>query len=356
MKKTLLNEWHRFNDGHMIEFAGWEMPVQYEAGLKQEHLNTRENAGLFDVSHMGQFGFVGPDALNCLEFLCPTDLSGLEANQAAYSFFANSSGGVVDDLIVYCIKPSEKYFVCVNAANEKNVESHLLENTKKFNVEVKNESSLWGQIALQGPKAANMLKEIVPESAQVNRFGFVKFSYKGADALAARTGYTGEDGFEIFLAQEKLVELWKELFGLGATPVGLGARDTLRLEAAMNLYGNEMNHQSNPYEARLGWCIHLNKGDFLGRAALEKLKEETANRLVGLRVLGRAIPRTGYKVFAGEDEVGIVTSGTFSPSFDYPIGMVRLRKDLAKVGSKLDVQVRARKMEAEVVSLPFYRR
>ncbi len=355
MKKTVLNEWHKTNGGKLVSFAGWDMPVQYASGLRAEHEATRSNFGLFDVSHMGEFRFKGPEALKAVNYFCPTEVSKLKKGESCYTFFANEKGGVVDDLLVYCFEENTNYLICVNASNTDKIGEHIKTYNKNFNVEVINECEDWGQIAVQGPKAIEKVEELIPGVKNLNKFSFGEFKFSDASLVVARTGYTGEDGFEIFTPTNKTKELWKALVELGGEPCGLGARDTLRLEAALNLYGNELNDDCNPYERRLGWTINLSGDDFIGKSAIEALKLKATHKLVGLMSLDRAIPRAGYKVCSNEVEIGYITSGTLSPSLNKPIGIAWVDKEHAKEGDSVQINIRGKLVDAEVVKLPFYK-
>jgi len=352
LKQTSLTKWHKSNDARMVDYAGWEMPVQY-VGLKEEHLFTRNEASLFDVSHMGEITFRGKDALNALSHLVPTDIDSLEVGKAQYSFFTNESGGVVDDLILYCIEKDQEYLVCVNASNTDKAFSHVQKYTKDFDVEVINESGNWSQIALQGPRALDMCESVFSGTKGLVPFSFL--SSKGC--IVAYTGYTGEAGVEVFVPNEKALELWEQFLELGAKPCGLAARDSLRLEAALNLYGNELSEDSNPFERRMGWTISKAKTGYVGQVALWALKDKASRALKGLKSLDRAIPRAGYEVLSLEGEViGKVTSGTLSPVLNYPIAMVWIDKKSVEREKKVQVKVRGKLVDSEIISLPFIKK
>lgn len=356
-RKTPLNKWHHENGGKMVNYAGWDMPVQYSKGLKEEHLFTRNKASVFDVSHMGEFRFKGPEALKALNFFSPTNLSELKEGESCYSFFPNENGGVVDDLLIYCFEESRDYLICVNAANTQKIADHLGKYSGDFDVEIVDECDLWGQVAIQGPEAVKITEAYVEGVSNLKRFGFGSFKTKGGfEVCVARTGYTGEDGFEIFVAPENTEKLWTAFLEMGAEPCGLGARDTLRLEAALNLYGNELDESCNPYERRLGWTIDLNKGDFLGKPALEAFKATANRRLIGLKVEDRAIPRAGYDVLKDGEKVGLVTSGTLSPFLGYPIAMAWIDKNALEGENRLEIQIRKKQVVAEVTKLPFLKK
>lgn len=300
VKSTPLKEEHEKLGAKMVEFAGWYMPVQYE-GLKQEHLNVRENVGLFDVSHMGEIRLKGPKALETLEWLTSNQVSKLKEGEAQYSLLTNEHGGVVDDLIIYCFQPNEDYLLCVNAANiEKDYQWILNHN---LGADVVNESDSWGQIAVQGPKSLTLLKRIFGDVIDtIPYFQFKQVMHRDSPCILARTGYTGEVGFEIFVRPQVARKLWVELMELGGDlsvkPIGLGARDTLRTEMKYSLYGHEIDDHSNPYEAGLGWVVKPQDKDFLGKAEMVKVKEQGLKRkLIGFKVLDKGIARQGYKLF-----------------------------------------------------------
>lgn len=352
-KKTPLNKWHHENGGKMVNYAGWDMPVQYQNGLVSEHKFTRKKASLFDVSHMGEFRFVGSEALKALDFLSPTDIEKLEEGESCYSFFPNEQGGVVDDLLVYCFKKQKDYLICVNASNAEKIGEHIKKYASDFDVQIVDECAMWGQVAIQGPEAIAIASKIIPGVDQLGRFKFASFDYGDSSVIVARTGYTGEDGFEIFVSPDQTEELWTDLLSKGAEPCGLAARDTLRLEAALNLYGNELSEDCNPFERRMAWTVDFNKPEFMAKDRLLELKEKASRKLVGLKVLERAIPRAGYEVLDGDQVVGVVTSGTMSPSLSEPIAMVWIDKKSGGSDKKLKVQIRKKQVEAQVTPLPF---
>lgn len=352
-KKTPLNKWHHENGGKMVNYAGWDMPVQYQKGLAAEHRCTREKASLFDVSHMGEFRFVGADAFKALNYLSPTNIENLEEGESCYSFFPNEEGGVVDDLLIYCFKKNKDYLICVNASNAEKIGEHLKKHTTQFDVQIVNECAAWGQIAVQGPKAIEMTQKILPGVESLKRFAFASFEFEDETVWVARTGYTGEDGFEVFVSPDQTESLWKALLDQGAEPCGLGARDSLRLEASLNLYGNELSEDCNPFERRMAWTVDFNKPDFLAKNQLVDLKEKASRKLVGLKVLDRAIPRAGYEVLEGDQVVGMVTSGTMSPTLSEPIAMVWIDKKSAGSDKLLKVQIRKKQVDAQIVPLPF---
>jgi len=352
-RKTPLNKWHHENGGKMVNYAGWDMPVQYQNGLVSEHEFTRKKASLFDVSHMGEFRFVGAEALKALDYLSPSNVEKLEEGESCYSFFPNEQGGVVDDLLIYCFKKQKDYLICVNASNAEKIGDHIKKYAADFDVQIVDECEMWGQVAVQGPEAIAMAAKLIPGVDALGRFKFGSFDYKDSSVVVARTGYTGEDGFEIFVSPDQTEELWLDLLAGGAEPCGLGARDTLRLEAALNLYGNELSDDCNPFERRMAWTVDFSKPNFMAKDLLVEMKEKATKKLVGLKVLERAIPRAGYEVLDGEDVVGVVTSGTMSPSLSEPIAMVWIDKKSAGSDKKLKVQIRKKQVEAQITPLPF---
>lgn len=341
----------------MVDFAGWYMPVEYR-GLRQEHLNTRANIGLFDVSHMGEIRVKGPKALATLQWLTSNDVSKLGLGQAQYSLLPNEQGGLVDDIIVYCVKPGEDYLVCVNASNTDKDFAWFQKHNQ--GAELENESDAWGQIAVQGPKAMILTARIFGDRTKdIAPFHFAEMDFKGSKCLVARTGYTGEDGVEVFVPAMQTAALWRELLAQGkdlqAEPVGLGARDTLRTEMKYSLYGHEIDDQSNPYAAGLGWVVKPDAKDFVGKAAmLDQKKQGLPRKLVGFLMTERGIPRAGYSLFSFDNqEIGKVTSGTVSPSLNDNIGIGYVDQKYSEVGNQIFVDIRGRKVQARVVKTPF---
>jgi aminomethyltransferase len=365
MKHTPLYNEHVKLKAKMVEFGGWKMPVLYTSVI-DEHLAVRKNAGIFDVSHMGEFEFKGKDALECVQYLTTNDISKTNDNQAVYSLLCNEHGTLVDDIIVYKFNNEHILFV-VNASNiDKDwawVTSH-----KKGNVELKNRSDDFALIAIQGPKAAEILQKI--SSAKISDIKTFHMAMSTVaeepNCLLARTGYTGEDGFEIFSRPNAASKIWTTLLEtgipLGLKPAGLGARDTLRLEMKYSLYGHEINDKTNPLEAGLGWVVKLAKPDFIGKSAIEKVKAEGIKRkCIGFQLIDPGIPREGYKIYLNDErrtvnnELGFVTSGTMSPSLSKPIGTGYVPVDYSKIGSKFFVDIRGKLRLAEVVETPFYK-
>ena len=361
LKLTPLYEVHRALGARMVPFAGWEMPVQY-ASIIDEHRTVRTAVGLFDLSHMGELLVSGPDALSFLRYCVISDPGSLAPGQAQYSMLCARDGGVIDDLIVYRIH--EGFLVVCNAANRDADVAHLRELLAPggFNAALEERSDGTGLVAPQGPRAAELLKTLT--SADIEGLGYYHATsgeVAGIECLIARTGYTGEDGFELFCLASDTKALWEvvsaagEPFGLKAC--GLGSRDTLRLEAGMPLYGNELDRDHDPYEANMGWAVKLAKGEFVGRSALSRIRERGARRrLVGLVMRDNAVARHGYPVRVEGGKTGVVTSGTASPTLNQKIAMAYLPADAAEIGAEVEVVVRDRPYRAEQVKLPFYRR
>lgn len=349
----------------MIPFAGWLMPVQY-SGILDEHRAVRNAAGLFDLGHMGQVRVTGPDALAFLQYTTTNDVSLLEPGDAQYSLLPNPQGGVIDDIIVYRLPDEPGYFVVINAANRDKDVDWLQQHQAlrdDLNVKVEDISDTLGMIAIQGPRAESIVQGLssVP-LGDLAAFRCRRADIAGIPVLLARTGYTGEDGFEFYVPQARTGELWDTLMAAGQSdglvPVGLGARDTLRLEARMPLYGNELADDINPYEAGLGWAVKLGKGDFIGREAIAAAKADGPGRkTVGFRLLERAgSARHGYPVQRDGRPVGVVTSGAHSPTLGAEIGLALVESSCAGVGQPIQVVIRGRPVAAEQVKLPFYRR
>jgi aminomethyltransferase len=360
LKKTPLNAAHRRAGAKMVEFAGWEMPVQYR-GVIEEHLAVRSKAGLFDVSHMGEIEVRGADALEFCQRLTANDLARLQLYQAQYSLLLNDHGGVVDDVIIYRVKP-EAYFICVNASNIDKDFAWLVSHKGGGDVEVENQSAMYAQLALQGPAAEAILQPLTTQSlAAINSFQFQFADVAAIRCMVARTGYTGERGFELYCHVEEAESLWDALMEggepHGLVAVGLGARDTLRLEKAYPLYGHELDDSTTPLEAGLEWVLKLTKPTFLGRERLLAQKQQGLMRkLVGLEAIEPGIPRDGYSVFKDEVKIGVVTSGTKSPSLGRAIALAYVAGAEAYIDNRVEVEIRGRKIATKTVPLPFYRR
>jgi aminomethyltransferase len=366
LKQTALTERHKALGARMVPFAGWEMPVQYE-GILAEHAAVRERAGLFDLGHMGQVGITGPDALEFLQYTTTNDVSSLEPGEAKYGLLPNDDGGVVDDIIVYRNPPGQDgYMVCINAANiEKDVArwQELAARRSDLNVSVTDLSPSLGMIAIQGPRAVEIVKQVTTDPVEeIGPFSWRNATVAGVEASVARTGYTGEDGYEFYAPQDQIGAIWDALMTagepFGIAPVGLGARDTLRLEARMPLYGQELSDTISPYEAGLGWAVSLTKGEFVGREQMAAVKDRGApRRTVGFVTMGRSgAPRTHCEVQVDGRTVGEVTSGTFSPTLQQNIGLALVDRDVAGIGKPLQIIVRGKPVEAVQVKVPFYKR
>ncbi len=352
---------HRALGVKLTTFGGWEMPLQY-GGILEEHRAVRERAGLFDLSHMGELFVEGPEAGEALATALVSEPPRLAIGRAQYSMICAPNGGILDDLIVYRLA-EERFLVVANAGNAPLVSDLLAQRIEPFRAILDDRSLATALCAIQGPRSLEILAPLTDLVLDAIRYyGIAEGQVAGIDALVARTGYTGEDGFEIFVDTARAGELWDALWQAGQAhglaPVGLGARDTLRLEAGMPLYGNELDPTVNPYEAGLGRVVRLDQpANFVGRDALRKVAEAgPARRLVGLAMTGRGIARHGYPVYAAERATGTVTSGTLSPSLGRAIAMAYVAPGDAEPGTILDVEIRAARVAAEVVPLPFYRR
>jgi len=355
MKKTSLYEMHKKYGGKLIEFSGWELPLEY-SGLKEEHMAVRESAGLFDVSHMGEVVVKGEETTAFIDYLVTNDVKVMEDKQVIYTFMCNESGGVVDDLLVYRFS-DEKILLVVNAGNsEKNLE-WIREKAGKFKVELEDISKGVSQLAIQGPEAERVLQKVV--STELSGIGFFRFEDEvevaGVKCLISRTGYTGEDGFEIYTSNEGAPVVWESLLeGGGVVPAGLGARDTLRFEAGLPLYGNELGEDISPLEAGFGFFVKTDRGDFVGRDALvEEKNKGIQKKTVGFRLRERGIARHGYRVYSGNREIGWVTTGYQLPGNKESVGLALIEAEYAKQGSEIEVQIRKKQVKAEIISKKF---
>lgn len=360
LKRTPLYEAHVSIGARMVEFAGWQMPVQY-AGHIQEHMAVREAAGLFDVSHMGEIEVRGAGALALVQRISTNDASKLQDNQVQYSTMTNEAGGVIDDLLVYRLN-ADYFLLVVNAGGSEPDFEWIKEHARELSVEVHNTSSAFALLALQGPRAERILQHLTDRMLdRIPYYWSQRVLVDGVDCRVSRTGYTGEDGFEILCDAADARHLWNRLLVTGGDqgliPCGLAARNTLRLEAAYRLYGHDMDQTTTPLEAGLGWVVKLAKGDFIGRDALLKQKEEGLKRtLAGFEVLDRAPARDGYPVVIGDKQVGVVSSGSPAPFLKKNIGLAYLPTEHAAVGTELFVVIRGRNVPARVVDMPFYKR
>ena len=360
MKRTRFYECHRKLGARVIEFFGWEMPVEYR-GIIEEHLAVRRQAGLFDVSHMGEIIVSGRDALAFVQYLTPNDAGRLAVNQVQYTALTTPQGTFVDDMLVYCLAP-DRYLLVVNAANADKDYSWIVDHQASFDVVVENASDRYSQLALQGPRAVDILQPLTDvQLAEMKPFWSAAGNVAGVDALVSRTGYTGEDGFEIYTVSPEPAVIWEEILAggqnSGILPIGLGARDTLRLEAKLMLYGNDIDETTTVLEADLKWIIKFKKGDFLGRDILARQLEEGIRRkIVGFELKERGIPRPHYPVYVQGLKAGEVTSGTFSPFLKKSIGLTYLPVEHAEIGTEIEVGIRDKLVKATAVATPFYKR
>jgi aminomethyltransferase len=343
------------------EFGGWEMPVQF-SGITTEHEAVRNTAGMFDISHMGKFTLQAKNLVSQLQNLVPSDLARLHLGQAQYTVLLNPEAGIIDDIIFYyqgeTTSGEQRGVIIVNAATTNKDKTWLLQNLDTNEINFQDLSPEKVLIAVQGPKAVEILQSLVEaDLTPIKAFGHLEATLLGKPAFLARTGYTGEDGFEVMVDPEIGVQLWENLVKLGVQPCGLGARDTLRLEAAMALYGQDIDDNTTPLEAGLGWLVHLDtKGEFIGRSVLEQQKTAgVKRRLVGLQMQGRNIARHGYPILSAGKVVGEVTSGTLSPTLGYPVALAYVPTELATIGQQLDVEIRGKTYPGVVVKRPFYR-
>lgn len=364
LKKTPLNSVHREMGGRMVDFGGWDMPVQYPAGTVEEHLRTRTRSGLFDVSHMGEIDVRGSDAIAFVNQITSNDASKLVDGQAQYSTLTTPKGTVVDDLLVYRFA-ADHLLLVVNASTTEKDWDWIKSHHEGQSVELRNVSTDYCQIALQGPDALAILQPLTPTSlADIKYYHFTEGSVDGVASIISRTGYTGEDGFEVYANSESAEKLWKKLldagnFGApeGVLPCGLAARNTLRLEAGMALYGNELDETTTLLEANLGWICKLDKAEFVGKETLAAQKlEGIKRRLVGFEMTERGIARDHQEVLIDGKQVGQVTSGSPAPYLKKNIGFAYVPVEFANVGQKLQVDVRGRLVEAQIVKTPFYKR
>ncbi len=359
LSRTPLNAVHRECCARMVDFGGWDMPVQY-SGIVDEHNTVRTAVGLFDVSHMGEIEVRGPEAIRLVDYVTTNAASRLALGQIQYSGLLYDHGGFVDDILVHKVA-DDSYFLCVNASNQQKDFEHICANNT-FDCEVDFASPRYAQLAIQGPKAIEVASKLTASNlAAVRYYWFVDGEFAGVTARMARTGYTGEDGFEVYIAPEHAVMVWKAIMDAGESfgikPCGLGARNTLRLEAAMSLYGHEIGPSITPFDAGLGWIVKMDKGDFIGRSALAKQREKGLTRaLAGFEMQGRGIARDGYEVTLDGAPTGWVTSGSPAPTLNRNIGLCLLPADRAKVGEKIGILIRNQTVEAVVVPTPFYKR
>ncbi len=359
-KRTILHDWHIENNARMIEFAGWDMPVCYSS-ITEEHAAVRTRAGLFDLSHMGRLRISGNDAVGFLQYITTNDVESLPVGGVQYSLLCNKQGGVIDDITLY--RADDYFMMVVNASNSDIVLSWLNQHRVQFGeVRVEDISMSLGMTALQGPRAESILQKVVDEDiSSIKYYHFIFSHIENVRVVLSRTGYTGEDGFELYLSSVSIPNLWNRLLETGSdeevVPVGLGARDTLRLEACFPLYGNELNNFTTPLEAGLGKFVKLEKDDFLGKKALlHSTTTEFARRLVAIEMLGKAVPRKDCPVAIEETPLGKITSGAFSPTLQKGIAMGYLPHYKSMPGTNVDVIIRDAPHPAEIVKKPFYNR
>ncbi len=358
IQKTALYDYHKSLGAKFVPFAGYDMPVQYSSGIVEEHRSTRSNAGLFDVSHMGQLLIEGNEDLSIeLEKIIPTDLKKIKLNQSKYSFLTNEEGGIYDDLII--TKVEKGFSIILNAAC-KNNDFKIIKNSigNKFKLTLYKNLSL---IALQGPSSSKILEKVINGISSLKFMNGNKFSYNGKNIYVTRSGYTGEDGFEISIPNELVENFAKKLISQGVKPIGLGARDTLRLEAGLCLYGHDIDESTSPIEANLKWAISKRRreeGGFVGYSKIKSDMNGSLSRLrVGVKPEGKIIAREGVKIFSKDnEEIGSVTSGTYGPSVNGPIAMGYVKLNFSKLGTKVFLEVRGKRHEAKVSELPFYKK
>jgi aminomethyltransferase len=362
LKKTHLYDYHKEN-GNIVDFGGFAMPVWY-TGIKEEHNAVRESCGVFDTSHMGRTWINGEDAERYLNYVVTNDVSTLEPNGGMYTVMCRPTGGIVDDLILYKFS-SEKFLFVYNASNRDKDFNWLKKNTKGFDIKLENASNKMAMIAVQGPKAQETLSELTEKNLdEIDRFQIAEANISGYDIFVARTGYTGEDGFELYIPDtpvedpEKAMKIWNDLLERGAAPCGLGSRDTLRLEAGLWLYGNDIDESTNPIEAGLSWTVKLDKpGYFVGQRAIQEIKDNgIERRLIGMKMEERGIPRHGYPIYNNEEEeIGVVTSGALSPTLGIGIAMGYVEPDYSKRGTEVYIKIHEKLRKGKVVKYrPFY--
>ncbi len=354
--RTPLHDWHATHGGRMVDFAGWDMPVQYTS-ITEEHQAVRNAAGLFDISHMGRLTFTGTDALDLIQHVFTNNAATLKEGQVRYGLVCNEQGGIRDDVLVYRW-PTYGYAMVVNASNRDKIVAWLAEHKGSRQVMIEDRTLDSAMIAVQGPGALELCRGVTPfDASQLAYYYSAHTTYRGQECVVSRTGYTGEDGVEYMVPAAAGAALWEALIGRGARACGLGARDTLRLEAAMPLYGHELGEEIDPLQAGLGWAVKLDKGDFIGRDALLRRRDDPTLRVrVGLEMAGKRIAREGSILSRDGKEIGRVASGTFAPTVAKAIAMAYVARGCAEPGTTLDVDVRGKSEAARVVPLPFYKR
>jgi aminomethyltransferase len=358
MKKTALYDVHVASGGKMVEFAGFMMPIQYK-GIKAEHIAVRESCGMFDVSHMGEIQIAGKDAMKTVQRYTTNDISSMNVGEIKYSPMCNENGGVVDDLLVYKMA-DEKYLLVVNASNIEKDYKFMCDNNI-LNAEITNLSDTISQIAIQGPKSEEITRKVLGNNLPQKYYSFITADIDGNNCIISRTGYTGEDGFEVYCPNEIAVKIWNDLIEAGGDdvmPCGLGCRDTLRFEASMPLYGHEMTEEITPVEAALKYFIKIEDGnDFIGRDVIEKqITDGITRRRCGIEILDRGIAREGAEVYYGDKKVGFVTSGTKTFTVGKTLAMALVERPYNKRDTELTIVVRGKKLASKVVRTPFYKR
>jgi aminomethyltransferase len=359
MLKTAVHDWHVNNHGRMVDFAGWSMPVQYST-ITDEHTAVRSAAGLFDIGHMGRLRFTGNDACSFLDYVVTNDVTRLKPGDIRYALVTNQSGGILDDVLVY--RFDDCYMLVVNASNREKIIGWLTQHSGKFEVEIEDQTLSHFMLALQGPKAIDILSGLVDIGLATMKYYSGHYTnINGVAGIVTRTGYTGEDGFEVIVPAVTAAELWRDLIDAGQShglkPAGLGCRDTLRLESGMPLYGHEMNESTDPFTAGLSFGVKLKAGDFIGKEALIKTSQRDDLKVrVGLQLDGRRIAREDIEVYRGKQLAGHVTSGTFSPTLQKSIAMAYVDNNCSAVGTEFNVNIRGNEYPAKVVALPFYKR
>ena len=353
--RTPLYDWHVAHGARMVEFGGWAMPVQYTS-IVEEHTAVRTAAGLFDISHMGRLSFGGPDALDLIQWLVTNNVATMKDMQVRYALVCNANGGVRDDVLVY--RWPYGWAMVVNASNREKIVAWLNEHKGSRNVQIMDQTLTTCMVAVQGPKAVELCRGMFAgDAGQLAYYHAMPTQYRGKNCVVSRIGYTGEDGMEIMTGAGQTVELWEDLLARGAKPCGLGARDTLRLEAAMPLYGHELTEEIDPFQAGLSWAVKLDKGDFIGREPLMRRRDDKSlPRRVGLELEGKRPAREGAKVLRDGREIGNVTSGTLTPTLNKAIAMAYVDSSAVALNTLCEVDIRGKPASARVVAMPFYQR
>jgi len=358
---TPLYTWHEQHGAKLVDFAGWSMPIQYSS-IVTEHQATRNAATLFDVSHMGRFQFSGPAAVNLLDGLLTRRVSSLKPGNVRYSMVTNNNGKVLDDVLVSRYPVDNSYGLVVNASNREKLLAWITPRIGNYDVQFEDETTKTAMIAVQGPRAVEVVNGLITgiKPSELRYYEVALGKWEGTDITVSRSGYTGEDGVELTVPSNIAVSVWETLMEkitpLGGCAAGLGARDTLRLEAGMPLYGHELSEELTPFDAGLGFAVQLKDREFPGSEVLKQAKTKPNRERVGLKLAGKRVPREHYPVCLGEKQIGEVSSGTFSPTFNHPIAMAMISPGVAKIGDELNVDIRGKLLPAQVVKLPFYQR